>query len=69
MAAFVRFSGVGEDAVKVDEDIDEVAKLWKESKGEPLVLTATNGARIYVNPDRIAYLREPTKRKARVIAR
>jgi hypothetical protein len=67
MPSYIRFSGLEEDGIKVNEDVDEVARLYREAKGQLLTLTTPKGDPLYVNPDRIAYLRAPrSKAKVRV---
>jgi hypothetical protein len=67
MPSYIRFSALEEDGIKVNEDVDEVARLCREAKGQLLTLTTPKDDPLYVNPDRIAYLRAPrSKAKASV---
>lgn len=65
MATIVKFSGVDGDGLKVEEDANAILDLWRTGDGTPLGLTASNGAEVYVNTLRIAYLREIADNDAR----
>jgi hypothetical protein len=65
MATLVAFSAQSGDYILVEEALDDVAAALKEADG-PVRLTITPAARqrfepstTYVNPARVAYLREP----------
>lgn len=61
---YIKFSGADGDSVKADEDIEAVLRLWKESGGEPFEVQVKNG-RAFINPERIACLREGKPRTGR----
>ena len=57
MATVIRFVGDSELMLRVQEDVEGVARaLTTASRGSPFKLTfEANGAPVYVNPEGIAY--------------
>ena len=57
MATVIRFLGDSELMLRVQEDVEDVARaLATASRGSPFKLTfEANGAPVYVNPGGIAY--------------
>jgi hypothetical protein len=55
MATRICFSGVGGDAVTVEESPEQILHVFSDRHGSPMLLTR-NGQHdgVYVNPDRIA---------------
>ena len=64
MSTYIKFSGADGDSVKADEDIETVLRLWQESSSKPFEVKVKNG-RAFINPERIACLREGKQRSGK----
>ncbi len=59
---YIKFSGKDGDWILAEEEIDAIHSRWMQSGGQPFEVKSAKGTRAFVNPARIACVRESKER-------